>query len=511
MMRRTMRNGFLSQRKEKPKRRVAAVLLVVLLAASAAFASEQSERAYSKGLIEFHAARYAEALKLFQDAVAADANDAYALYYRGVTRARLEDYAGAESDLRAAVALNPAIEQGALELGIVLVRTGKYEEALPWLEKAQRMPSAYAEASLYIGIAQLRLGRPADARKNFERAARDSALNATAHYYSGIAAQQLHDDKEAEREFAYVKETAAPDSAIAKEATRYLDSLQGAPEEKRYLVYGEVGFQYDTNRALLPSDADTQDAFGASSRDDGRAEITVGGRYQALRLPNTRLRLGYEIYQSLHFHETDFNLQDHRPSIEFAQDIGATRLGFTARYDFYLRQTHSFLQSVQTTPWLILREKDFGRIEVFYRMRWRGFFEEPFETFRDAWNHSPGARQLIYLGRPDRFLHIGYRFDREDPINQEGNLFAYDGHEVNGGFGWKFARDIRTELTYAWRAENYATHRYDHEHRLIFALEVPIIDHLSVMLAYFGAFNDSNLSRFTYDRNIGSLTFRADF
>ena len=54
-------------------------LFLSLVASGAALASEQSERLYSRGLVDFHAGRYAEALKLFDQAVQADPNDPYAL------------------------------------------------------------------------------------------------------------------------------------------------------------------------------------------------------------------------------------------------------------------------------------------------------------------------------------------------------------------------------------------------------------------------------------------------
>src|SRR5437879_10584862 len=119
------------------RRRVAQLCAIsVLLMAQVALGSEQSERLYSRGLVDFHAEHYAEALKLFEQAVQADSNDPYALYYRGVTHGRLGDYTAAATDLRAALATKPDLDQGALELGATLVQTGNSREALPWLETA---------------------------------------------------------------------------------------------------------------------------------------------------------------------------------------------------------------------------------------------------------------------------------------------------------------------------------------------------------------------------------------
>ena len=100
---------------------VLAALVACLLIAAAAGAAQHSEQLYSRGLVEFHAGRYADAFRLFDDAVHADPQDVQALYYRGVTGARLGDFRAAVNDLRAVLTMRPDLDQAALELGVALV------------------------------------------------------------------------------------------------------------------------------------------------------------------------------------------------------------------------------------------------------------------------------------------------------------------------------------------------------------------------------------------------------
>ena len=194
-----------------------ALALAAVLTASAAVASEQSRRLYSQGLVNFHADRMQAALSAFNEAVAADPNDMYARYYRGVTRARLNDSAGAIADLRS-VAEAHAVKQAPLELGVVLVEAAEYEQAIPWLEEAQNVPTLDARASLFLGIAQLRTGRTGAARQNFARAEqKDTALRLPARYYSGVAAYQDAKWSDAESNFEYVK-AYDPTSDMGREA-----------------------------------------------------------------------------------------------------------------------------------------------------------------------------------------------------------------------------------------------------------------------------------------------------
>jgi tetratricopeptide (TPR) repeat protein len=460
-------------------------------------------------LLEFHAGRYEAALQLFDQSVAADAKDAYARYYRGVTHGRLGNHAAAVDDLSAALNMRPDLPHGSLELGAALIKAERWAEAIPSLEKARQTPADRAKASFYLGLAQERLARLEEARASLAEVESDPALRVAARYHLGVIEYRLREWQKAGEHFSFVA-AASPDSEMGKEAGAFLAKMR---DERRrpYVLFGEVGFQYDSNVSLAPSDDVLKSNLGVSDEDDGRAIIDVGGSYVPWRNEFAELLIGYEFYQSLHFDLEKFNLQDHRPTAQVAFRTDRARFGLAATYDYYLLETDSFLQSVQTVPWLTFPEGAFGRTEIFYRMRWRGFYPDAFETFLDAWNHSAGARQLFYLGNPQRYGFLGYRFDREDPIHSEGNVFAYDGHEIGAGAGWLFPFDVSAELEFLWRHENYATTRVDHEYRLAAAVAIPIVDHLSAVLGYFAVFNDSNESLYEYDRHIASVSFRAVF
>ena len=242
----------------------------VILVSSAALASEQSERLYSRGLVDFHAERYADALKLFEQAVQADPNDPYALYYRGVTHGRLGDYNAAVTDLRAAVAKKPDLAQAPLELGGALVQAGNNRDAVPWLEAAQRDPASDGQASLFLGIAQLRLGDLEAARVNLTRAATaDPTLVVPARYYQGVIDYRAGSSADAQAHFSYVAGT-SPDSAIGHEAAAFLERMRLSGVPPPYQLYGGVGFQYDSNVVLAPSDEALKQQLAISKQADGR-------------------------------------------------------------------------------------------------------------------------------------------------------------------------------------------------------------------------------------------------
>jgi tetratricopeptide (TPR) repeat protein len=498
--------------------------LIVLLCTSA-FASEDSERLYSRGLVEFHARHYEQALSYFDRAVAADPNDVYARYYRGTTRGRLNQLDGAIEDFRAVIERKPDFDEARLDLGVALVNTGAYAEAVPLLQQAQQAPDLEANASLFLGVALLRLQQLDAARTAFERAAqRDPALGVSARYYLGLLAREQGRWEEADQHLTYVSRT-SPSSAMGREATAFL----GRPREavrKSWQVYGALGFEYDSNVVLAGEDV------GISEEDDGRFTITAGGRYIPWRNENFLVMTGYEFFQSIHFDLTDFNLQDHRPEVQFVARWDRLRFGLLTRYEYFIRDTDSFLSQATGSPWFSVEEGSFGRTEVYYRARLRDFKGSEFEA-RDAVNQAPGIRQYLYLGSPDRFLSAGYQFDREDPNydNNDANRFAYDGHEVSLGLGWDLPGEVISRLVYAYRHEQYpedslyanslfdaepgivTSHegRLDKVHQVMVVLRRPLGSYLQLAAAYLGTFNGSNDSEFDYDRHIGSLFLEARY
>ena len=500
-----------------------------------AAASEQSDRLTALGLVEFHAGKLTEALDHFDRAVQADSGDAYARYYRAVTRGRRGEFAGAVDDLGIVVVARPDLIQAALELGVALVQTGRYDDALSWLLRAQADANSEAQASLFLGLAQLRLGQRENARENFRRAAaRDPALANTLRYYEGVIDYEEGNFLGARRHFTYVA-NAIPGTDMGREAAAFLARIrQGAPPTHE--VYGALAFQYDSNVVIAPSNEAVKQSVGVTRQSDADFAINAGGTYTPWRADWLELRLGYDFYQSLYVDLTQFDLQDHGPNVQLIGDAGLVRFGLLGRYDYYLLESNSFLQQVTAFPWVTILDGEAGRTELYYRLRRRDFKEQVFWP-SDGFNHAAGVRQFFHLGSADRYLSLGYQFDAQIPVlasklvgrdlpPSEDNLvtfakgLGYNGNELNAGVGWLFPNDVSAEVGYAYRHEQYAEEsapsaqpdfissgdrRVDREHLVTAAVRKGLTDSLAITAAFLGDINNSNDRRFEYERYIGSL------
>lgn len=514
----TMRNTQATRDQASSRARRRAVLCAGLLAVfacaavPAAHASERgrAERLYTKGLGELHDGHDDAAIALFQQAVTEDPKDMHALYYRGLGYGRAGRYEEAVADLKVVVAAgDPTIERDRLELGYALYRLERYDEAVAVLEPATQRTASAGEATLLLGIVESRRGNHEAAQVALAKvAALDPSKAVAAEYYQGLASYRAGDDKTATTHFQAVTARGA-DTPFAPEAQAFLDGMSQGVSNKRWRVYGGLAFEYDSNVALAPDDDNlAENVYGVSDESDGRAVITAGGRYALVSTPNLRIAAGYDFLQSLHFDLERYDMQTHRFGAEAEYLVGRVTLGLAASYEHSLLDEDSLLNGGTLLPWLRVDEGDFGRTELYYRLRGRDYVIDPYSQERDSLNNAAGVRQFFSLGARTRSLVVGYRYDNDSACHTFGDQFNYDGHQFEAGLEWLLAEGLRVESMYAYRLENYSPsslNRDDDEHQVMARVEKRLTDLVWLNASYIYRDNQSDQKSFEYSRHITSL------
>jgi tetratricopeptide (TPR) repeat protein len=503
-----------------------------------AWANVRSQALYARGLIPFDRGQWEQAYALFDRAVAADANDAVARYYRGLTRARLKQYAAAIQDMEQALQLNPALPHAALDLGITYFDDGQYTPAKTWLERAYQQGVERFTAAFFLGLTCYRMGDDAAAQKYLTEAEADPDLRPSAQYYAGLALFRQGKTEAARAEMQQVMRE-RPQSDIGKAAQGAVSGAGLPPTrgpaapQKPWSLYGEVGFQYDTNVVLAPSDAGVKVAEGISKQADGRAVIGLGGAYQLLKTDVGSLNAEYDFYQSIHFHLTEFDLQGHRLRLDALSPPGKVSYGLSALYDFYALDYQSFFQEGLGTPWISLNESDTAATQAYYTFRGRNFFRQPYDPARNGMNNAVGIRQYLNLGTlgpGDWLLDLGYQFDSE--ITFSNSLGARDfqniGNQADIDLHVPLYWLVQLQLAYLFRLEDYqypnsrtkppppsppsgGFRRHDAEQQFAVALRRSLTANVSAEIDYFGVINNSNISNFEYDRGIVAGSVRVTF
>jgi predicted negative regulator of RcsB-dependent stress response len=507
----------------------AAVLsLSAVLMPVRAFANAISQALYAKGLIPFNAEHWDEAYQLFEEAAQADPNDALAVYYRGLTAARLGFPDAAREGIERALQLWPELPGASLDLGILYFDAQRYDEAEPWLQQAYSEPRDRFVAALFLGLSRLRRGDDVAARGFLAEAAKDPELRATAQYYDGLVLLRSGQPEEAKDRFESVQ-TAMPDSELGRLAGEYVQTGQTtapevaapvAPPSKPWAVQAGLGFEYDSNVVLASSDDEVTNSLKIDHQSDGRAVLAAGGRYRILDQPFVIGTMSYDFSQSIHFRLTKFDLQGHRVRLDLAAPGDRIQYGLTGWYDFYALDYQSFLQQGVGVPWVTFFEGRVAATQLFYRITGQDYFRGPLDPFLDGINHAVGLRQYFLLGATDRQIGLGYRFDYLDtkgfqvegaPPRGAAAPFEYRGHQFDVEFDtglWGFAQGA---FGYLFYYQDYVDsnprnsngfHRRDPIHRFLVELTRPLTPSLTAGLWYIGTIDDSNTDEFRYQRHV---------
>lgn len=224
--------------------------------------------------------------------------------------------------------------------------------------------------------------------------------------------------------------------------------------------------------------------------------------------------IGYDFYQDLHFDLSEFNVQNHRPSLLVTGDFGRLQGAFVAQYDFYLLDDANWLHAVTASPMLVLPQRDIGRLETYIRFQWREYTQSRFEIL-GGYNTAGGIRQVLSLGAPGRLLWGSFEVDSQDSDVAGGALYEYTGYQGEALLSWPLPWSAIGHLGYRFRYEDYddasaaflpaGSGRRDDEHRVRVGVRKDLTDAISLVAAWVGTWNESNKDDFEYDRNIVSL------
>lgn len=525
------------------------VSLALSLHVGAARASGEAEVHYARGLIAFDAGAWDAAYAELDRAVAADPEHAAARYYRGLTQARRGSRGPAIDDMEAAIEIDPSLERAVLDIGIAHFDGGQYDDAEGWLERAYADSTNRQTAALYLGLTKYRLGDYEGAVSYLGEAKGEAEVRQAAHYYSALALLSLGRPDDARLEFASAA-SVSPQSEMGRLASRYATggdmgaAASGAP----WSVSAGTQLGYDSNVTIGASDGSGDTGEDA----DGAWVVDLGGDYRFIDSDAGVLRGAAEVSQSVHFDRSDFDLTGTRLRLDWTSSLSWVEYGLSTGYDFYGLDYQSFYQDALVTPWVGTQMGAYAATQIYYGFRYRDFFRGPFSPYRDGMNNAIGARQFFLL--PDRrsVVHVGYRFDAEDPEDADDDDFArkqgardfeYDAHQFDLGIAT--AADLpgigplQAEAEYLFRYRDY-THRnsrtrsilqngtvtdglrrHDGQNQIALTLARDLAPEVAwlqratyrseVTATFIGVLNHSNVSQFEYDRFVGLLGFRVWF
>ena len=480
------------------------VALLLALWAAPADASIDSELAFHRGVAAYGEGRFGEARVEFEKVLASDPADVAALHYLGLIAQAEGAPADAVAHYRRALELAPDDVELRFDLGTALLEMREPAQALPLFEEVIARKPDHARAHLFAGIAAYRLQQHARAVAELDEAVRlDPGLSAQARYYTGLAQAFLGDYPAATHSLSAVEDL-SPASPLGTSAKRLREQLTPVLA-RRWNLDVTTGLEWDSNPFVVGEDQTADPDF--------RGILRVQGSHAFVRTEQFELRAGYEGYASLHFHESEVDLQSHLGFLSASGEIGPARLGL--RYDYShtdIDLTDSFRRLHRLTPSIAISEGEFGVTQLYYQYQDMDFLFDNVDPYidRDGQEHVVGVNQFVFLGDRVRYVWLGALFDAFDPAGPE---FEYEGYELVAGIQlllpWQVTltadyrylrRDFRNESFFS--DPQFSTERNDNGSRVTAELVRPIDEHWEVSLAGSWWDNDSTVPTFDYYRTV---------
>lgn len=395
-----------------------------------------AEGLLDKGIAEFNAENYEEALPVLSAAYQADPKDPRVTYYLGMTYRETLDFVEALKFLRQTLDLDPGMEDIWIAFADTLYRTGNYKEGLSAAEAALTAGKRLSECYYIKGLISVKLNRHEEAIDAFLKAKEldNSLTQQTDFQIAGVYFQdRAYEDARAIFERVI---TMGPGSEWALWSKEYLAYLETMP--RPYTLNVSLGLQYDDNVLAIPLD---QNLVDVSKQSDWKKIYTLLGGYTFYG--NQAWDFNGSYYFSMgQYHEHDYPTNTPGQTV-FSPD--------SAEHTLSLAPTH---RSERSTQSLLL---SYSYLEVDHLRYMQVFSLGPICTFVMTDNHL-AEFYLRYRRREHDFEFVKREYgayqsseeDRDADNYAAGIGYSHTYSEGNGIFGLRAEGELNNADGINW-------------------------------------------------------------
>lgn len=493
----------------------------------------------SKGLYLYSTRQYQEAERYLREAVAARPGDSQAGYYLGQTLLRLGRYDAAEERFREVLRRHSDDARARMALGMVLYHQDRYSDALTHLSSAEADLPDEPLVYYYEGLAAAALRLFPLASEKFLRAGvLDPELGRDVNYRRGASLASQGKPEQATDAFRTAVLSGAPLSGQSG-ATPLTDAVPLSA--KRWDLQAALSLQYDSNVVLLPSGAQPPGgSTGISHKSDFVTVLNGRGEYRFIQNDKWTAGAGYGFYQNIHARLSDFDVQNHTPTIYVQRQFGQAQLRLQYILDYVTVGGDPYLLSNALQPILTVPESERTFTQAFVRYQNKDFksFRDgqlgvPNNTnqTRDANNWMVGGMQYFLFQENRGHVRAGYTFDtdrtgggdvaRAVPGVPSKADWSYTGHRLSTGVSYQPLTATRVDLALDYYRQGYdnpnsfsttgTTVRKDNIFLLTGTAVQDLRSWLWLAFQYSYTRDDANVPAFNYTRHVVSFTIGGRF
>jgi len=307
-----------------------------------------------------------------------------------------------------------------------------------------------------------------------------------------------------------------PDPEVKAAAEAYLANIRSQSGGKRWGITGMGGMQYDSNVPLVTDGG--QLPVGVGRKDDWRWVFNLGLNGVALRDSQQELTGSYSLYQTLHLHLTNFNLNQNLLDATYKRRLSPLIMAkLSGGAESILLGGTQFERSFSITPGLVATLREGATTGLDYRFRGSYFKDSdtfPTNTDRNGTSHAIMVTHRQPLSETVN-LRVGYTFERE---LTKVTVWSSISHTGNAGLAVTLPHSLLADISC-----DAATKRYDEilppateirsDTTLTGAVSLiwQAYERLGVSMGYQYTRNISNLAEYEYSRSVTSLMVQGRY
>jgi len=491
-----------------------------------------AEDCFGRGVAEFKAENYEEALILFEKAYRKKPTDPQITFYLGLTHREMRNYSEAIKFFKETLKLDPRAADVKFLLADALYGIESYEEALTTIEAAINKGIRPAQSNYLKGLILLKLKKNTEAVEAFKKAKElDPALTQQADFQIAAAYVQEKEYKKAETIFKGLI-TVDPTSDWALFANDYLEALEKIPPPYR-IVFG-FGLQYDDNVLGIPIDETLVDI---AKQEDWKKIYSLFGEYTLYSKGPWNIKASYSLGitqhskkyypkrtpgQTLFSQDTVSHTFSIMPSYNTEASVTSLLLSYNYLEIDYLKHRQSFTTNPSYT--FVIKDNNLGQVSFRYRMDEHNFeySKRKFGAYlhraedRDAHYFALGAGYIYTFKKGKGMFNVRLEGDINDA---DGPNWDYAGMKASAGLLYpfienKFRANIFAEAyrqNYSNAHHLYGIKRKNDTYTIQTSLTYTIFKPMDIIVGYTHLNTHSNISIYEHKKNLYTVSLEYRF
>ncbi len=477
-------------------------LFIMFIISASAYGSDLMDR----GIKEFRAENFEEALIIFKQARQEEPNNSVAAFYLGLAYKQGGQNKEAVENFKAAVTLTPAVKDAYPELVEILYNANEFKEARKWIAKAEKENILPARMVFLSGLILVKENKNSAAIDAFKKAKQlDTSMSQAADFQ--IAMAYAKEKKPAEAQEAFKAVIAVdPNSELASFAKEYeMAVTEAVAKFKVWRFNVGLSYNYDDNIVSKPSTSVPGVLIFGEKGYYGVGTFSVN--YNPAPWGPLSLSAAYGLYSS-HYRDTNtHNIMSHTVSATPGYTYQSVALTVPVSYNYVFLRERGYESVTAVKPTFTLLLSPTNIVQAGAGLAKRDIIKEAI----DPNENRDGKVYSALLGYIHPFTNgamANFRYEYTKDIT-DGQNWKNRGNEFNLGGVYPLTQKLSLLGNAGYLQQDYdktstvfLLRRHDKIYTASATAKTEVYKNLNVNLSYGWTRADSNIAVYDYKRNV---------